>query len=87
MANTKSAEKRIRTSLKKRAMNRSQKSALKTTVKRAELAIAENDPNLQVHLHNTITSLDKAAAKGLIHKNKAARKKSRLMKRIAANQG
>jgi small subunit ribosomal protein S20 len=87
VANNKSAEKRVRTSLKRRAMNRSQKSALKTTVKRVEQAIAENDPNLEANLQTMIKSLDKAAAKGLIHKNKAARKKSRLMKKAAALQG
>jgi len=87
VANTKSAEKRVRTSLKRRALNRSQKSALKTAVKQAEQAIAANDPNLQAHLQTMVKSLDKAAAKGLIHKNKAARKKSRLMKRVANLQG
>jgi small subunit ribosomal protein S20 len=87
VANIKSAEKRVRTSTKKRAMNRAQISALRTAVKRVDQAIAENDPNLGAHMQKMIKSLDKAAAKGLIHKNTAARTKSRMIKRAAAGQG
>jgi len=89
--NIKSAEKRVIVSAKKRALNMAQKSRLKTIVKRVEKALADNDPNVNEYLRAAYKALDKAAAKGLIHKNAAARKKSRLSKKIAtavaANQG
>lgn len=91
MPNIKSAEKRVIVSAKKRALNMAQKSRLKTIVKRVEKALADNDPNVNEYLRAAYKALDKAAAKGLIHKNAAARKKSRLSKKIAtavaANQG
>jgi len=89
--NIKSAEKRVIVSAKKRALNMAQKSRLKTIVKSVEKALADNDPNVNEYLRAAYKALDKAAAKGLIHKNAAARKKSRLSKKIAtavaANQG
>jgi small subunit ribosomal protein S20 len=85
MANSRSAEKRVRVNLKKRARNVSTKSALKTMVKKYEAAL-ENDPsNAPAHLRKAFKALDQAAAKGVIHKNTAARKKSRLSKRLARN--
>lgn len=83
MANSKSAEKRIKVNNTKRARNAAHKSALRTTIKKFEVAL-ENDPSsAPAHLQKAMKALDQAAAKGLIHKNAAARKKSRLTKNLA----
>lgn len=79
MPNIKSAEKRVRVESKRRAANASAKSALRSAVKSIEKAPLTAD-TLQQAAH----VLDKAASKGLIHPNKAARKKSRLAKRANA---
>jgi len=83
LANTKSAEKRIRVNEAKRARNASHRSALRSTVKKYEAALANDPENAPAHLQKAIKALDKAANKGLIHKNAAARKKSRLTRRLA----
>lgn len=83
MANNKSAEKRILVNNKKRARNAAHKSALKTTIKKFEAAVAHDPTSASTHLQKAIRALDQAAAKGLIHKNAAARKKSRLTKNLA----
>jgi len=87
LPNIKSAKKRVRTSTKRRARNTAAKSALRTTIKRFETALNENDPDITLYLRRAYKALDKAAAKGLIHKNAAARKKSRLSRKLAATQG
>ena len=61
-----------------------QKSALRTAVKKAKKAIEENSNSAQEQLIKAIKAIDKAAAKNLIHKNTAARKKSRLTKAFNA---
>lgn len=61
-----------------------ERSALKTAVKRYRIAIDANDSNSEVYLKNAIKALDKAASKGIIHKNTAARTKSRLTKKLAS---
>lgn len=83
MANSKSAEKRILVNSKKRARNAANKSTLRTSIKKFEAALANDPANASAHLQKAIKALDKAAAKGLIHKNAAARKKSRLTKNLA----
>ncbi len=83
MATSRSAEKRIRVGAAKRARNTAHRSALKSTVKKCEVAVANDPVNAPAHLQKAIKALDKAAAKGLIHKNAASRKKSRLTKRLA----
>lgn len=83
MANSRSAEKRIRVNKKKRALNAANKSALRTTIKKYEAALEHDPANAPAHLQKAIKALDQAAAKGLIHKNAAARKKSRLTKNLA----
>ncbi len=85
MPNIKSAIKRVKVNEKKRVHNVALKSSLKTAIKRFEKSADENSENAQVTLVSAIKSLDKAAAKGIIHKNAAARKKSRLTKRLASN--
>ncbi|MGN1400337.1 MAG: 30S ribosomal protein S20 [Bacillus sp. (in: firmicutes)] len=82
MPNIKSAIKRVKTADQRRANNIAAKSAMRTAVKNAEVAIANNDENVKEALIAATKKLDKAASKGLIHKNAAARKKSRLAKRL-----
>jgi small subunit ribosomal protein S20 len=85
MPNIKSAIKRVKTSQKRRALNASQKSALRTSIKSFETAVtASSIEDAQNALKVASTKLDKAATKGLIHKNAAARKKSRLAKKFNA---
>ncbi|WP_153123348.1 30S ribosomal protein S20 [Peribacillus tepidiphilus] len=84
MPNIKSAIKRVKTSEKARAHNAMFKSAMRTAVKSAEAAIANKDENAKEALLLAVKKLDKAASKGLIHKNAAARKKSRLTKKLNA---
>ncbi|MFF2887800.1 30S ribosomal protein S20 [Paenibacillus sp. NPDC057967] len=85
MPNIKSAIKRVKTSEKRRALNASQKSALRSAVKTADQAIAGTDVDAaKAALITASKKLDKAVTKGLIHKNAASRKKSRLAKRLNA---
>lgn len=84
MANHKSALKRIRSSARRRISNRIYTSRTRTEVKKARLEIEGG--NLQDAIAQTrvaISLLDKSASKGIIHKNNAARRKSRLMKKLA----
>ena len=82
MPNIKSAIKRVKTSEKRRALNASQKSALRSAVKTADQAIAGTDVEAaKAALITATKKLDKAVTKGLIHKNAASRKKSRLAKK------
>ena len=83
MPNIKSAKKRVITSEKRNERKSAQRSALRTSIKKARVAINSNDENKAAAVKAASTNLDKAVAKGLIHKNTAARKKSRLAK--AAN--
>ena len=80
MANIKSALKRIRSSERKRARNKPVRTALKTYVKTAQLHIgANNEEDAGEAVVRAISALDKAASKGIIHRNQAARRKARLM--------
>ena len=85
MPNIKSAIKRVNTNEKRRALNASQKSALRSAVKTADQAIASTDVEAaKAALIVATKKLDKAVTKGLIHKNAASRKKSRLAKKLNA---
>jgi small subunit ribosomal protein S20 len=84
LANTKSAEKRIRTNERRHDRNRMYRSRVKTLIRKAELLIHSGQPSEEA-VREACANLDKAAVKGIIHKNNAARRKSRLMKRF--NQG
>ncbi|MRN55769.1 30S ribosomal protein S20 [Paenibacillus sp. 19GGS1-52] len=85
MPNIKSAVKRVKTNEKRRALNVSQKSALRTVVKTADIALAGTEVvTAQTAFQAASKKLDKAASKGLVHKNAAARKKSRLAKKLNA---
>lgn len=76
MATHKSAIKRHRQSLKRRAMNRARKSELKTWIKKVRTAT--DKATAQEAYRKVVSLLDKLAAKGIIHKNKASNQKSRL---------
>ncbi|HID23385.1 MAG TPA: 30S ribosomal protein S20 [Planctomycetaceae bacterium] len=83
MPNTKSAKKALRQNKKRRLRNRSQRSALRTFVKKARLAIqSAGVETAESAVRVAVKKLDQAAAKRLIHPNKAARLKSRLMRRL-----
>lgn len=85
MANIKSSIKRIKVTEAKTMRNKMVKSALKTSIKKFEAAMAEgNAENAQVLLASAVKSLDMAASKGIIHQNMAARKKSRLTSKFNA---
>ena len=79
MPNHKSAEKRVRQTVKRNAVNRSNTSRLRTQIKKLRAALASGDrQQSQELLMPTISSIDKAVNKGILHKNTAARYKSRL---------
>ncbi len=83
MANLKSSKKRIRSDERKRIRNTSVKSAIKTKIKKVELAIAKGDiESARAVFSEAVSALDSAAAKGIIKKNTASRKKSRLARKI-----
>jgi len=78
MPNIKSAKKRVNVIATKTELNKAKKSALKTSVKKAELSLAEGAENSAEMVRAAIKSIDQAAANGIIHANAAARKKSSL---------
>jgi len=80
MPNTASAKKEQRKTAKRRLLNRSQRSALRTAVKNARTAVEAGGAESEAVLKLAVKKLDQAAAKNLIHKNAAARTKSRLAK-------
>ncbi|WP_036224423.1 30S ribosomal protein S20 [Mesoaciditoga lauensis] len=82
MANSRSAKKRVRASERKRIMNQIAKSKFKTAVKKALSAAENGEEDLQAKLSEAFSKIDKAAKSGAIHKNQAARRKSRLIKKI-----
>lgn len=81
MANTKSAQKRIRSNERKRMRNQMYRSRVKTMIRKAEELIFAGEPSEEA-VRLAASTLDKAAVKGIIHKNNAARRKSRLMKKL-----
>lgn len=80
MPNIKSAKKRVIVNQTKAARNKSAHSALKTAIKKAHIAADTNAADKEAVVKVAIKKVDQAAAKGLIHKNNAARKKSALAK-------
>jgi len=83
LANIKSAKKRILVTETKTARNKSIKSAVKTSIKKVEAAVAnKNKEEAQAALTAAISAITKAANKGVYHKNNAARKVSRLTKLV-----
>ncbi len=85
MANIKSAQKRIKVTEKKTLQNKMVKSALKTAIKKFEVAVAaKNAEEAKALFVKATKSLDMASQKGVVHKNMAARKKSRLAAKLNA---
>jgi small subunit ribosomal protein S20 len=83
LANIKSAIKRIRSSERKRKINQVHRSRARTYVKNTRKLIASGElQEAEVMAHRAISALDKAAQKGVIHKNNAARRKSRLIQAL-----
>ena len=83
MANIKSAIKRIRSNERKRVRNKPVRTALKTYIRVAQTRIGGKDVEMSADaVVRAISALDKAASKGIIHRNQAARRKSRLMARL-----
>ena len=87
MPNIKSAIKRVKVSKTKTLKNSIKKSVLKTTIKKCKQAIATNDASAATVLKTAFETIDKSAAKNILHKNTAARRKSKLAKAYnAANK-
>ena len=85
MANIKSQIKRNRQNLKQRSRNRVYRGSARTFVRKARLAIESGDVDAaRAATIQAASSLDKAAQKGVLHKNNASRRKGRLMKQLAA---
>ncbi|HAP79453.1 MAG TPA: 30S ribosomal protein S20 [Ruminococcus sp.] len=85
MPNIKSAKKRVKVNKVKAAANKSRKSNLKTVIKNADFACVNNAENKTDAIRLAIKKVDQACAKGLMHKNAAARKKSQLAKKLNAS--
>lgn len=86
MANIKSQIKRNHQNEKRRVRNRNFRGAARTAVYDARAAFAQNDPNTKEAVMKAISALDRAAQRGILHPNNAARRKGRLMKKLAALQ-
>jgi small subunit ribosomal protein S20 len=85
MPNHKSAEKRVRQNEKRRDINRSSRGRLRTSIKKLRTALAGGDAGaINELLPQTISTIDKAVQKGVLHRNAAARHKSRLTARANA---
>ena len=87
MPNIKSAKKRVLVNKTKAARNKSANSALKTALKKANVAIETNAADKDAVVKAAMITVDKAVAKGLIHKNNAARKKSALATKLNKSNG
>lgn len=83
LANTQSAVKAARQNERRRRRNRMVRSATRTYVKKARVALVEGDIELaQEAVRQAVVALDKAAQKGIIHRNNASRRKARLMRQL-----
>ena len=88
MANTKSAQKAARQTISRTEVNKSRRSEMRTYVRKVEEAIASKDPKVAAEaLSAAEPKLARAAQKGIVHKNAASRKISRLTKRVKALAG
>lgn len=82
MPNIKSAKKRVLVNATKAARNKATNSALKTAIKKANAAIDANDAAKADAVKVAVKKIDQAAAKGLLHKNNAAHKKTQLVNKL-----
>ncbi len=85
MPNIKSAKKRVKVIQTKTLRNKAAKSNLKTVLKKADAAVAANATDKEAAVRLAIKKVDQACAKGLLHKNNAARKKAQLARKLSAN--
>ena len=83
MPNIKTAKKRVKVTSAKNLQNKMLMSNLRTVIKKAEAAIVNDDDNKAEVVQYAVKRIDQACAKGLIHKNNAARKKSALACKVA----
>lgn len=83
MPNIESAIKRVRTNTNANAKNSSQTHAMRTAIKKFEDAVASKSSDVDALHKEAVKAIDMAETKGLIHKNKANRDKSRLSKKLA----
>lgn len=84
MANTQSAKKRIRQNIKRREHNRQFRTAARTYIKKTRQLIEDgNIEEAEVVMRQAVSTLDKAARRGIIHKGNASRRKSRIMSALA----
>lgn len=86
MANIASQIKRIKTNEKRNKINKSYKTKIKTTFKKAEIAIKDNNKTAPVLVSDVFSLIDKAVIKGIYHINKAANKKSKIMSKLAQSK-
>jgi small subunit ribosomal protein S20 len=86
VANIRSQIKRNRQTVKRQARNKAVRSELRTRTKTAMAAVDQGAEDVEEALRLAIKRIDKAAAKGVIHKNQAANRKSQLMRRAAAEE-
>lgn len=84
MPNIRSAKKRVKVIETKTMQNKNIRSALKTDLKKVDAAVAENSDNVNELYVKAVSAVDKAAAKGTIHKNKANRTKAQLAKKTSS---
>ena len=82
MPNIKSAKKRVIVNDKRAKRNKSMNSALQTAIKKANVAIESGSADKEVLVTAAVKKIDQATAKGLLHKNNAARKKSALVTKL-----
>lgn len=85
MATSEQAQKRVRQNATTRARQKGQATTVRSAIKNVMTAVEENADNKNDLLNDTLGLIDSAASKGLIHKNKAAREKSRLQKLVNNN--
>ena len=82
MPNIKSAKKRVLLAEARNERNRAARAELRTTIKKANIAIDNGDENMAEAVKAAVKKIDMAASKGLLHKNNAAHKKSNLVVRM-----
>lgn len=80
MPNIKSAKKRVKTAAVRTLRNKAYRSALRTSIKKVQVAVNDGAENKAETFKAAVVTIDKAVAKGILHKNTAARKKSSLAK-------
>ncbi len=85
MAHSLSSKKRIRQNDRRRTLNRGRVTALKTKLRKCEDALAHGRaPEAEAAIQTAIKALDREADRGLVHRNAAARRKSRLVRRLSS---